>query len=100
VKVKELLTQKTWIKGSMAALARPKKASYVHPKSPNATCWCLEGALHRCYDTKHERYWARVAVIRVISELYPNRSMDIILFNDAPETKWKDVQRVIMHADV
>lgn len=101
MKVKELLTTKTWIKGAHASTNRDSvMLPCIDPCSDEAKCWCLSGAILHCYRDPEERYAARVAIVAAIAEFYPSRSMDIVEFNDMPETKWRDVQRVIMHAGV
>ena len=47
MKVAELLAKpENWTQG---AHARDSEGRAVHWKSPEAVCWCLEGATLRCY---------------------------------------------------
>lgn len=47
MKIHELLTDESkWTQGS---LARTNLDMAIHAQASDATCWCLVGAVHKCY---------------------------------------------------
>lgn len=86
----ELLRERSrWIKGSMAINSRGES---VPSKSPEAACWCLVGALNKCYTTEKIDDFRYYTATR---ELLERRVGDIISFNDAVETQHEDVLKLL-----
>jgi len=108
MKISELFSSwRCWIKNSYARVTRSRRDD-VNPSYSAATCWCLAGAVKKCYPA-HE--WGAVATClgATIKELFPHRVKgisdgswwDIIIkFNDAKSTRFADVLRVVKHAKV
>jgi hypothetical protein len=99
-----------WIQGTDARVAPPVGASRVLPQSDNAACWCLRGAVIKCYPTKRKRAEVITKLVLSIDALFPKRLMsiagiynreDIVIgFNDHRNTRFADVLKVVRHAKV
>jgi hypothetical protein len=99
---------RTWIKN---AYARNHRASddQVLATSPDATCWCLLGAVKRCYPIE-QRHAVMDKLAASIKELFPRRVDKVVLpresgetiitFNDTKATRFADVLKVVNHAKV
>lgn len=57
--------------------ARNNEKESVLPDSPTATCWCLVGAIYKCYPNQEERYLINKLVFKELGEL-PHRWNDNI----------------------
>ena len=90
MKVKELLTDET--KWTKRVFARTAGGFRVSPTNKDATCWCLLGAIERCYPGS--QYCAiRDKVIGFLQ--YP-----ISLWNDSPNRTFKDVKNLVTELDI
>jgi hypothetical protein len=93
MKTYELLdTPEKWTKG---AFARDSKGDPVDPVSPEAVCWCIEGALQKCYpnyDDRWEAVYYRLLEVRKYG--------GIIFWQDNPERTYEEVIEVLKLADV
>ena len=80
--------------------ARDENGDYVEYDSAWAVCWCLDGAIARCYSADQwERAWD--AISEAITELYGNeRPCETVSFNDHTGTTFADIRRVIERAGV
>ena len=64
MKVKELLSDESkWCQGPIARSLSGRSVSY---NNPNAVCWCLWGALHKCYPDENQFLTVRRKVKRYI----------------------------------
>lgn len=89
--VRELLiSEDKWTKG---AGARSINQQIVATNSPNAVCWCIFGALDRCYPNYNN--WLRVYV-RINKEL----GKDMMAWNDEPERTFEDVRHLVEKLDI
>ena len=61
-----------WIKGTFA---RSKGGFEVGPRSPKAVCWCLRGAISKCYSMQES------PIIEKIHSVLPD-NISIVTFND------------------
>ena len=89
MKVRELLSDESkWIRGILAR-------NYAHvectPKDPNATQWCLAGAVARCYPTEeHEPLIERIEI-----------AVGWITFwNDNPNRTFAEVKALVDRLDI
>lgn len=104
-KVRKLLAKPgAWIQGSEA---KDKKGADVFPQTKGAVKFCLIGAVHRVDGPKEKEGTAIIE--EAIAELYPQHAetshmwpggteiieVDIPSFNDAEQTKKKDVLKVL-----
>jgi hypothetical protein len=77
----------------------------LNAKDPQAHCWCLFGAIQKCYpaidqSSMHEQDRVTRRVSASIRKSFPKRDGSITVFNDAPNTTFADVLAVVKHAKV
>ena len=92
MKISELLTSKDkWTQGPEAEdrYGRP-----VYHDSPRAVCWCLMGALMKCYPDVVQRDAARMRLYEAIR--FPN----IMWWNECPERTFVEVKAAVEAAGV
>lgn len=89
MKVQELLTDESkWNKG---CYARNASGNEVSISSTDASCWCLSGAIHKCYgDTwdVHDIICKKLNAETVCS------------WNDAPGRTFNDIKSLIEELDI
>lgn len=94
MKIKELLSgPEKWTKGHAAINAA---GVAVSPYSADACCWCLIGALNKCYpdSPSPERD-------RAFGLLIENFSTEpISIWNDAPERTFAEVKELVEKLDI
>lgn len=88
---------KRWTKG---AEARSKTGRSVDPKSRQAVCWCLSGAITKCYSNWSERIrvFAKVASFMRAGVMYA--PYFIANFNDRPQTTIAQIRKIVKRANV
>jgi len=90
--VAELLSDESkWTNGMFARDARGRS---MNPRDAEASCWCLIGAVLRCYGTNVNR------CIASLNRLKESIGPDVEAWNDAPERTFADVRRVIEEAGI
>lgn len=57
--------------------ARNVEKESVLPDSPNAICWCLTGAIYKCYPNSDERYLINQMVYKELGQLPHNWNDDV-----------------------
>lgn len=96
MKVKELLkTKKKWCQGSFAY---DKNGDIVNPRNKNAVCWCLVGAVQKCYPglkNKNQRQKIYKKIEKEI-ESYDTRSIPNV--ND--DVDFKFIKKLIDKLDI
>jgi hypothetical protein len=93
MKAFELLENpKSWVQKTYARIS-PEWLTGVEPTSPQATCWCIVGAIHRCYP-ENEVAKNRMAVCEAIGWQSP------IDWNDAPERTHAEVVALLKKLDI
>ena len=93
MKIKELLSDESkWTQGCMA---RDEQDVLVPVFSDNAVCWCLGGAVVKCYFT-HER--DRIG--ERLRKALPSPFAGITQFNDNEQTTFHDIKTLLELADV
>lgn len=98
--VKELFKKAKWIK---EAFAKDALGAEITEDSPNATQFCLAGAINRVYPkylTRLEILNKVEKVIRAIRKKGKNEIVCIEAYNDDKETKWADIKKVIDKANI
>lgn len=88
MKVQELLTDPS--KWTKEAYARDINGKPVGTKSTEVSCFCLSGAIDRCYQDS--------ANIRLKIHSYLHESIPV--WNDAPERTFEDIQQLIKELDI
>jgi hypothetical protein len=98
-KVKTLLADpKRWCKGYYAVDSNGKIST---PLNPEAVCWCLSGAVKKIYTSLDSLNAIHRKLRDSVEKLYPLRfAGNIIAFNDAQETTYKDIMKVLKDANV
>ena len=97
MKVIELLSDESkWTKGSYALDTNHES---VGANDINSVCWCLEGAIKKCYVTVEERMSARKTIEEVINKDRYYK-MTAVGFNDHDTTKFEDVIRYVKLANI
>lgn len=90
MKIKDFLNKDNWIKGHNA---RDRHGNPVGSESEEACCWCLLGAIVKCYEP-HDRG----NIQNIIQSHLPSGQDLISLFNDS--TTWEQVEEVVRKANV
>jgi hypothetical protein len=95
MKIKELLsTPDRWTQGWFAKIGDFP----TNVDNPEATCFCLLGALSRCYEERAEPIMKIRAAIHELFPEYQKYNTPISLFND--RQTYEDIMKVVNHADV
>ena len=90
--VQELLSDESkWTKGTNA---RGEDKGPIHPGNSEAKCFCLIGAIAKCYLTGTDGYF------QAIEKLRRQINGPIPGFNDDPKTTFADIRRVIEAANI
>lgn len=92
-----LASQKQWTR---ERYARDIHGLSEHPLLDTAVGWCLIGAVRKCYGYKEEANIAMSKLARTIIELGYREDGAIACFNDASETTFEDIRKVIEKADI
>lgn len=92
MKVYELLDKpEKWCKGAYAKNAANEE---THWQAPEASSWCLDGALCRCYGND--------ACVNDFEPLIRNhlQAANIATWNDSPKRTWEDVVKLCRELDI
>ena len=96
MKVIELLADESkWVQ---RAFARTINNTPVVSTSDEAVCWCLEGAINKCYPP-NERNAILTKLENNIKD-YCGHKRTVQGFNDDKNTKFEDVLKVATKADI
>ena len=79
--------------------AKDKEGRGTGPNVVDAVCWCLEGAIRKCY-VRSEIQQVKEKLAVAAQQLFPKRRGSSIVFNDDPETTFEDVRKLVELADV
>lgn len=91
MKVKELLSDKSkWTKNTYA---KDKSNQPVPPRSRNAVCWCLIGAILKCYRNETKRSEITLKISNKTGKL-------LSAFNDHKNTTFKTIKRLVNELDI
>jgi hypothetical protein len=90
MKVRELLSDESkWTQG---AVARDKYGMEIESvDSPDACCWCLGGALIKCYGDMDSHF-------EVVLDNIPKRYLTISSWNDTHS--YEDVKKLVDRLDI
>lgn len=94
MKVCELLSgPEKWTQGVPAMDAA---GDLVLPTDPRACCWCLRGAIERCYKPE----WCQAVEAAYIRELYGSSKRKLVeclsVWNDSPQRTFADVRKLLV----
>lgn len=91
MKVRELLDgPEKWTKGLSA---RDASGSMVDVDSPYAVCWCLYGAMQRCYGLGTVAISAAYGKVAALVG-------SVVAWNDAPQRTFADVKDTVDYLDI
>lgn len=94
MKIKDILTEQSWIKGEFA---RNSAHEIVRHDDPTATSWCLLGLMWHCYQRKKHK---RIA-LKIITYLADhNENKDIQSWNDEEHRTVADVKKLVEALDI
>jgi hypothetical protein len=99
MKILELLdAPEKWTKKTAA---RGASGSPLPPDSDQACCWCILGALQKCYPKGPADVEVEV-LLKAIEKIFPRTgTLGLITrFNDHPDTTFADVRAVLEEANV
>lgn len=92
MKVRELLDDASkWTRGAFAANVFGEHVPY---DAPSAACWCLRGAIFRCYGRQTEQSE------RVSNLVYATLDAPIATWNDCRGRKFADVKALVEELDI
>lgn len=90
MKVQDLLTDEgKWIQKS---IARDAQGNRTYFDASDAVCWCLVGALHKCYLNARAQ--------EICGQIFDKLQLAPAEWNDAPERTFADVRRLIEELDI
>lgn len=95
MKVRELLTDKS--KWTKRAFARTKEGGATNVSDTNATCFCLVGALLKCYNDDNEFSYNLNRLNMVVIKL---GTPSISLWNDSPNRTFEEVKQLVEELDI
>lgn len=97
MKIHELLSDRTkWTQG---CAARDEKGNQAYIESKDAVCFCLVGALDRCYGRMtEERFLAANKIKERVKA--KNGYATIPEYNDAPTRTYEQVLQLVKELDV
>ncbi len=97
MKIRQLLTDASaWTQGTNARIGTYMGIGgfTVDPCSPSATCWCLNGAVLRCYPEDQV-----VAIQMKIQALMP-ADLSLVQWNDMAARKFEDIKALVENLDI
>lgn len=98
MKIRKLLTDKSqWTQG---ANARNSSAEPVGLDSADAVCWCLAGALVRCYRNGRRGSALERDMDRHVRQITHGAYGNFVAWNDAPERTFNDIRQLIEEMDI
>ena len=92
-----LKLKKNWVKNSYA---NRQDGSSCSVESDNAVCWCLVGAIMKCYPHPKTQVEKRLKASSAMKKLFPGRTNSLLQFNDHKDTKFTDVKKVLKEAEL
>lgn len=102
MKVHELLSDSTkWIQNCSA---RNSFGAETDPSEADAVCWCLVGAVIKCYDSKlstnyNENMYPILNIYKIIEKEIPN-GYTIPYWNDLKERTYEEVYTLVKRLDI
>jgi hypothetical protein len=94
LKIKDLLTSEN--KWTKETYARDSQGRPALPHDERAVCWCLEGALFKCYPTSQY-----VDIINKVRKYLGTKDFEpIAIFNDSPRTTFEDIAKLVETLDI
>jgi hypothetical protein len=108
MKAWEILSNKDkWIKGCNA---RDKNGKVVAITDPDATCWCVVGAIFKSYEDNSSLPYKNNVWINILDRI-EDKSLDqsnkfnhmhrrLMTWNDAPERTYEEVYSVLKELDI
>jgi hypothetical protein len=98
MKLKELLSSPDkWIQGHYALDA---EGDVIDAQDPDAVCFCLQGAIRRCYNDGKEPYRFTDEYKGVKSRILHEIGEPITTWNDAPERTFEDIKQLVEKLDI
>lgn len=90
MKIKELFTNETkWTQG---AFSRTKNGRLSFANNPNAACFCLSGAVFKCYEAKDHG--------TIEEKIRKEIGTNIVTWNDAPNRTFEEVKALVEKLDI
>lgn len=101
MKIKELLSDESkWTKGWVA---RDSDKTPVNALSEKAVCWCLEGAVRKCYSSETilcptAEYFVKMNELS--DAVHKKYAVSVPGFNDDDNTTFEQVKQLVEELDI
>ena len=97
LKIQDLLSdQSKWTQG---VYARDKSGNPILPNDLAATCWCLEGAIMKCYAAE-EQYTIIKRIANFLFKGFPKWEAGLPYWNDDPNRTFKEIRFIVELLDI
>jgi len=98
MKVRDLLIDAS--KWTTKTSARNAEGEACSPISKDAVCWCLSGAMLKCYpDTYYDHSWLEIER-RLRNHLKILGEYSLLVWNDNPKRTFQDIRDLITTLDI
>lgn len=100
MKMYELLDKpEKWTQGF---IARDESSNPTAPLDDYAVCWCLLGALDKCYPRHYleVRKINKTTECRLSEAIRKKYSKSLVQFNDNPNTTFDQVRSILLELDI
>ena len=98
MKVKELFSDESrWTRFRMA---RTPDGEGCLPDNPDASCWCLLGAIEVCYSCYAGSTHFSILYDKIVQDLNLVGDSFILEWNDAPERTFEEVKQLVERLDI
>lgn len=94
MKIKELFSNES--KWCQRCYARDKNGLRAYPRSNKAVCWCLLGAIKKCYLEND----FNTIKIMIKTKIKISSNDSVALWNDDPKRTFKEVKQLVEELDI
>lgn len=93
MKISEILSSPD--KWTKEHCAKDSDGDPTNSSSPTAVCWCLAGAMNRMISLNEDMFFSKTHFTLTEIVRSTTKHQEISYFNDAPETTYEDVMKVV-----
>lgn len=98
MKLKKLFSSKRkWTQGE---LAKDSRGNFAEPLSNEAVCWCLLGAIEKCYGRRTKL--SKKVLEKIDYHLFQSLVGEgpVAVWNDDPYRKFRDIKKLVDTLDI